>query len=111
MKIFQIEPWPLPREALVFQTKNNSAFRKGAIVQLVGFGRSEPEDDPEDTEGVFIWAQPVFLDEMDGGPDIDYWPESWRYFREDLKPLTPAAHAVMRLAIRQHDAFLLRRNR
>ncbi len=88
--------FPLPADALLFETKNDSVFRKGTHVQLVGFGFSLKEDGPP-SEGVFIWAQPVHLEDMDGGPDHEYWPESWRYFKEDLRPLTPAAARVMTL--------------
>jgi len=97
--------FPLPRDAIVFETTNDSAFPRGAIVQLVGFGPAQKEDDPDQTDGPFIWAQAVRLEDADCSIDPEGYPESWRYFRDDLRPLTPAARSVANLLLKHHRAF------
>jgi hypothetical protein len=96
--------FPIPDDALVFETTDNNVFATGTLVQLVGIGYAKRGDGPR-SDGAFIWAQPVHLEGMDGDPDPDYWPESWRYFKYDLRPLTTAALQAMRLRARLECAY------
>jgi hypothetical protein len=100
---FDEETHAIPDDALLFTTTNSNVFARDTLVQLVGFGFAQKEDDPEQADGVMIWAQVVHLRDMDGGPNEDYWPESWGYFRDyDLEPLTPAARDVLELCAKQN---------
>lgn len=78
----------------MFKCTTHALYAPGTLVQLVGYDFADEDDRDEDEEPVFyVHAVSVFEDEAE-------WPDNWSserwYFRvKDLRPLTPAARAVL----------------